>query len=101
MALLKFEKHYPTLKMQTESTLNTHLVFLILVRYFYFSRCFIVFVFVSRALGHNDLKAEVGSQHGTNTILCHVFGFCLFVCCFLGLHLQHMEVPRLGVELEL
>ena len=25
---------------------------------------------------------------------------CLFVC-FLGLHPQHMEVPRLGVELEL
>ena len=28
--------------------------------------------------------------------------FCLFVCfvflfCFLGLHLRHMEVPRLGV----
>ena len=28
-------------------------------------------------------------------------GFCLFVFCFLGLHLQHMEVPRLGVKLEL
>ena len=29
---------------------------------------------------------------------------CLFVCLFLvflGLHLQHMEVPKLGVELEL
>ena len=26
--------------------------------------------------------------------------FCLFVC-FLGLHLQHIEVPRLGVEPEL
>ena len=27
----------------------------------------------------------------------------LFVClfCFLGLHVRHMEVPRLGVELEL
>ena len=31
-------------------------------------------------------------------------GFFLFVClfvCFLGLHLQHMEVPRLGAESEL
>ena len=33
--------------------------------------------------------------------------FCLFVCfvlfcfCFVGPHLQHMEAPRLGVELEL
>ena len=25
----------------------------------------------------------------------------LFVCLFLGLHLQHMEIPRLGVESEL
>ena len=25
----------------------------------------------------------------------------LFVCLFLGLHLRHMEVPRLGVELGL
>ena len=31
------------------------------------------------------------------------FVFCLFVClfCFLGLHLWHMEVPRLGIKLEL
>ena len=29
-----------------------------------------------------------------------VFCFVLF-CCFLGLHVWHMEVPRLGVELEL
>ena len=27
--------------------------------------------------------------------------FFLFCFVFLGLHLQHMEVPRLGVELEL
>ena len=25
----------------------------------------------------------------------------LFIYCFLGLHLRHMEVPRLGIELEL
>ena len=29
------------------------------------------------------------------------FYFILFYFVFLGLHLQHMEVPRLGVELEL
>ena len=31
-----------------------------------------------------------------------LFFFCLFVCfCFLGPHLRHMEIPRLGVELKL
>ena len=29
------------------------------------------------------------------------FFVCLFVCLFLGLHLQHLECPRLAVELEL
>ena len=29
------------------------------------------------------------------------FYFILFYCLFLGLHLQHMDVPRLGVESEL
>ena len=29
------------------------------------------------------------------------FFVCLFAFCFSGLHLWHMEVPRLGVELEL
>ena len=27
--------------------------------------------------------------------------FCLVVFCFLGPHLWHMEIPRLGVDLEL
>ena len=32
-------------------------------------------------------------------IFCFGFLFCLFVSCFcfVGLHLQHMEVPKLGV----
>ena len=33
-----------------------------------------------------------------------LFFFCfvfIFIFCFLGLHPQHMEVPRLGVQLEL
>ena len=35
-------------------------------------------------------------------IMLESFGFIyLFIFIFLGPHLQHMEVPRLGVELEL
>ena len=33
-------------------------------------------------------------------IFCFVFVFAFFLC-FLGPHLWHMEVPRLGVQLEL
>ena len=29
------------------------------------------------------------------------FFYGIFLCVFLGLHTQHMEVPRLGVQLEL
>ena len=29
-------------------------------------------------------------------VFCFLF-FCFFWCCFLGPHLQHMKVPRLGV----
>ena len=32
--------------------------------------------------------------------LCSIYYFILFYFCFLGLHLWHMEVPRLGVESE-
>ena len=38
--------------------------------------------------------------HGTTRVYLKVF-VCLFVCCFLGLRLWHMEILRLGVELEL
>ena len=53
-------------------------------------------VFVSR--GEPELFP---SQHmlGFQT-QCFLF-VCLFLFCFLGQHLQHMEVPRLGVESEL
>ena len=41
------------------------------------------------------------STHLTGTPVCPVhFGFFAFFF-FLGLHLRHMEVPRLGVKLEL
>ena len=38
------------------------------------------------------------AQHSDSASMC--LFVCLFVC-FLGLHLRHMEVPRLGVESEL
>ena len=34
-------------------------------------------------------------------LFSHLLVFILFHFCFLGLHLQHMEVPRLGVQSEL
>ena len=39
----------------------------------------------------------------TQDAAVRLFFFCFFVFffVFLGLHLRHMEVPRLGVELEL
>ena len=30
-----------------------------------------------------------------------IYLFLFFIFCFLGPHLQHMEVPRLGIESEL
>ena len=40
--------------------------------------------------------------HGVrNTDFHKPFFFFFFFFCFLGLHLQHIEVPRLGAELEL
>ena len=32
---------------------------------------------------------------------CSIFFFSLFFFGFLGVHLQHMEVPKVGVKLEL
>ena len=37
----------------------------------------------------------------SNSFLVVSLGFSFYLSVFLGLHLQHMEVPRLGVELEL
>ena len=41
--------------------------------------------------------------HLNTTLPSHLMHHLSFFVClvFLGLHLQHMEVPRLGVELEL
>ena len=40
------------------------------------------------------------SAFGRRMEVCFFF-FFFFFSCFLGPHLWHMEVPRLGVELEL
>ena len=37
----------------------------------------------------------------TSTSTASVVLFCLALFCFLRLQVQHIEVPRLGVELEL
>ena len=48
-------------------------------------------------------KKKILNIYGDPTTLPelhHCFPF-FFLFCFLGLHLQHMEVPRLGAESEL
>ena len=42
-----------------------------------------------------------GFSKGKDTIRHFYFILFIYLFCFLGLHLRHMEVPRLGVELEL
>ena len=47
------------------------------------------------------LASEFSAFNGENPV---PRVFCLFFCllaCFLGTHLYHMEVPRIGVEPEL
>ena len=39
-----------------------------------------------------NIRPEVDAEEGS---VCFVFVFCVFV--FLGLYLQHIEVPGLGV----
>ena len=46
---------------------------------------------------HKTILKIMYNSHSLST--CIFFFFLFF--CFLGLHLQHMKVPRLGVELEL
>ena len=55
-------------------------------------------------LSHFLLYNEISKIPRAYSILHSGVGFfvSLFVCfCFLELHLQHMEVPRLGIKLEL
>ena len=40
-------------------------------------------------------------EQGDCFLMGQPLGLSFFIFCFLGLHLQHMEVPRLGVTLEL
>ena len=55
-----------------------------------------IFAFISIALG--DWPKKTLSE---KVLPCFLFFFFFFFLCFLGLHLQHMKVPRLGVESEL
>ena len=44
---------------------------------------------------------EVGNDRNAGgKDLLGFWAFCFVLFCFLGLHLWHMEVPRLGVKLE-
>ena len=61
-------------------------------------------------MGHKLILTMISSrvkfgmeQMSTNALFVDWILFCLFVCLvgFLGLHLWHMEVPRLGVKSEL
>ena len=51
--------------------------------------------------GINSSNIPSHQTHRTLYIFLPLFFFFLFFFGFLGLHLQHMEVPRLGVKLEL
>ena len=54
-----------------------------------------------------NIKEELVSCSLVVSVFCFLgvlfcfLGFCLFVFCFLGPHPWYMEVPRLGVKLEL
>jgi len=52
---------------------------------------------IQNTLKHGTLTLQESSE--TNFFL--LFLFFIFIFCFLGPHLQHMEVPRLGVKSEL
>ena len=61
---------------------------------------FFFFVFLGSYSRHN-LWVMTGTPP-SSIFEAHHLNLCLFVCLsFLGLHPRHMEVPRLGVQLEL
>ena len=75
-------------------------------------QCWIRAVSVTYTTAHGNAGSlthcvKPGIQHASSWILVgfvNLLGlltFCLFVCLFLGPHPWHMEVPRLGTELEL
>ena len=53
---------------------------------------------VAQACGKETARAHLKVRTGNGLQKCYCHWFSLF---FLGLHLQHMEIPRLGVESEL
>ena len=72
-------------------------------------KCLIPFYFTMGLTGHVVMEKVFWSKFFRSSLLCnflsspyHILLMFLFVCfAVLGPHLQHMEVPRLGVESEL
>ena len=52
-------------------------------------------------LERTNISASALPRNSSSLVMALASGICLFVCLFLGLHPQHMEVPRLGVKWEL
>jgi len=50
---------------------------------------------------HTSEETDKGKGRDEKVKLPYGNVFCLFVFAFLGLHLRHMEIPRLGVKMEL
>ena len=69
------------------------------------SRCASSYVLQAKILPHPqgwaDLRSSCLEVPQASQCFCHFVFFFWFVFCFLGPHLWHMEVPRLGVESEL
>ena len=51
--------------------------------------------------GEACIQVQTEGRSLRTTLLLLFFFLSFFFCCFLGPHPQHMEVPRLGVQLEL
>ena len=62
------------------------------------SKVQILYESISQDSSMNSCTSSLGHPW-PNAVFFYLFVFWGF--CFLGLHLRHMEVPRLGVELEL
>ena len=68
----------------------------------YVSFCVLSLLENQSSFGLSNLKGCISLLEGELFCLFAVFfSFSLFVTCFLGPHLQNMEIPRLGVESEL
>ena len=55
---------------------------------------------IREVINKTDYKNNRNNQYNQGLLLFFLFIY-LFIFCFLGPYLQYMEVPRLGVKLEL